>query len=75
VDETCDAAIESVTGVAHVTKERNGSIHNKLDDVDGDVDELEDGVGRGVEKFGDDLALELGVATRGHVVVLGCGLR
>jgi hypothetical protein len=81
-----DVSIEIVTGIAHVTEELHDSIQNELDDVDGDVDvdELEDGVGRGVEKFGDDgsgrlvpndLALELGVATRGHVVVLGCGLR
>jgi hypothetical protein len=73
-----DVSIEVVTDVAHVTEELHGSIKNELDDFDGDVDELlEYGVGRGVEKVGDDgvggllpndLALELGVASRGHVV-------
>jgi hypothetical protein len=61
-----------------VTEELHGRIQNELDNENGDVDELEDGAGRGVEKFGDngvgglvpnDIALELGIATCGHEVV------
>jgi hypothetical protein len=49
-----DIFIEVVTYIDHVTEKLHGSIQNELDDIDGDFDELKDGVGHGVEKFGDD---------------------
>jgi hypothetical protein len=39
-----DVSVEVVTDVAHMTEEFHGSIQNEIDDVDGDVDDLEDGV-------------------------------